>query len=302
MSAPQRSAVFSDMDKRSAEEAFSHGVAVITGAGAGIGAGLAQRLAILGMVVVVADVLPERASKTVNAITEAGGQAHALTVDVSKAEELDRLAANVADRFGEVRVLVNNAGIETVGLSWEISAARWNSTLDINVHGVVHGCRAFLPRMIASGKECWVANLSSVGGFGQMPIQTSYIMSKHAVQSFTECLALEINLIDAPIHVASIIPGMVRTQIFDPTDDDKGGVAVAHRTVMRDTMAKHGMDIGLACERIVDQLAKGAFWVSTQPRMTRMFLDARSDFLREQRMPRITDDLAPMFKDIAIDC
>ena len=301
MSAPHPSAVFSARDQRNAEDVFSHGTAVITGAGAGIGAGLAQRLATLGMTVVVADVLPERASRTVKAITEAGGDAHALTVDVSKAAELDHLGANIADQFGDVRMLINNAGIETVGLSWEIPAARWDATLDINVHGVVHGCRAFLPRMIASGKECWIANLSSVGGFGQMPIQTSYIMSKHAVQSFTECLALEINMVGAPIHVSSIIPGMVRTQIFDPTDDDRGDVAVTHRRIMHDTMAKHGMDIDVACVRIVDQLAKGEFWVSTQPRMTRMFLDARAEFLREQHSPRITDDLAPMFKDIIVD-
>jgi short-subunit dehydrogenase len=78
--------------------------------------------------------------------------------------------------------------------------------------------------MIASGKEAWVANLASVGGFGQMPIQTSYIMSKHAVQSFTECLSLEIELAGAPIHIASVIPGMVRTHIFDATEADEGAI------------------------------------------------------------------------------
>ena len=295
--APRSSGAIS---QRSASEAFAHGVAVITGAGAGIGAGLAQKLAAQGMTVVVADICPDRAVGTVAAVAAEGGKAHAFTVDVSRADELDRLAAEVADRFGDVRMLINNAGIETVGFSWEIPASRWDATLDINIHGVVHGCRAFLPAMIAGGQECWIANVASVGGFGQMPIQTSYIMSKHAVQSFTECLSLEIELSGAPVHVASVIPGMVRTHIFDATDADLGQVAVGHRTVMRETMAAHGMDIDMACQRIVDQLATGAFWVSTQPRMTRMFLDTRVEFLREQRKPRIADELASIFKDISV--
>ena len=251
------------------------------------------------MTIVAADISAERAADTVATIIAAGGKAHALRADVSRPDDLDSLADAVQDRFGPVRLLINNAGIETVGLTWEIPASRWDATLDINIHGVVHGCRAFLPRMIASGQECWVANVASVGGFGQMPIQTSYIMSKHAVQSFTECLALEIDLAGAPIHIASIIPGMVRTRIFDATDEDQGQIAVTHRTVMRETMAAHGMDIDIACERIVDQLATGAFWISTQPRMTSMFLEARAEFLRHQRTPRIADHLAPMFKDIA---
>ncbi|WP_097092312.1 SDR family NAD(P)-dependent oxidoreductase [Novosphingobium sp. Chol11] len=285
---------------RGAAELFRDGVAVITGAGSGIGLGLAERFGSLGMTVVAADISRDRAALTVAAIKAAGGRAHAMTVDVGNAEDISCLAASVHDRFGDVRVLVNNAGIETVGFTWEISADRWDRTLDINIHGVVHGCRAFLPRMIASGKEAWVANLASVGGFGQMPIQTSYIMSKHAVQSFTECLSLEIELAGAPIHIASVIPGMVRTHIFDATEADEGAVAVAHRTAMREVMAAGGMDLAKASERIVDQLAAGAFWVSTQPRMTRTFLDARISFLRDQSRPRLADDLMPIFADMPV--
>jgi NAD(P)-dependent dehydrogenase (short-subunit alcohol dehydrogenase family) len=286
---------------RDAAQVFGAGLAVITGAGAGIGAGLATKLASLGMTVVVADISADRAAATASSITEAGGKAHPIVADVADPDEMDRFAQTVQNRFGQVRILINNAGIETVGFTWEIPADRWDATLNINIHGVVHGCRAFLPGMIASGQECWVANLASVGGFGQMPIQTSYIMSKHAVQSFTECLALEINLIGAPVHVSSIIPGMVRTRIFDATAADQGPIAVAHRTIMRETMAAHGMDLDKACERIVDQLAAGAFWISTQPRMTQMFLDKRIAFLRDQQQPQISDELAPLFAELKAD-
>ena len=281
--------------QRDAREAFGGGLAVITGAGSGIGAGLARRAAELGMRVIVADISPASAQGVAAEINDAGGEAHAMVVDVSRAELIEAFAAQVHERFGNVRLLVNNAGIETVGYTWEIPAARWDATLDINVHGVVHGVRAFMPQMIASGEECWVANLSSVGGFGQMPIQTSYIMSKHAVQSFSECLALEVGLLDLPIHVSAIIPGMVRTRIFDATDEDQGDVAVAHRTAMREAMAANGMDLDKACERIMDQLATGKFWVSTQPRMTQMFVERRAAFLSEQAEPALAPEVAPMF-------
>lgn len=282
-------------NERDAAEAFGGGLAVITGAGAGIGSGLARRAATLGMTVIVADISRERADEVVAEISVAGGSAHAMVVDVAHSDNVERFAEDVHGRFGNVRLLINNAGIETVGYTWEIPADRWDATLDINIHGVVHGVRAFMPHMIASGEECWVANLSSVGGFGQMPIQTSYIMSKHAVQSFTECLALEVGLIDAPIHVSSIIPGMVRTRIFDANDADKGGVAVAHRKAMREAMAANGMDLDKACERIMDQLATGRFWVSTQPRMTQMFVERRAAFLSEQAEPQLAPELEPMF-------
>lgn len=290
------SAVAAD-DRRTAAAEFGHGIAVITGSGSGIGAGLARELASHGMTVVVADICADRAAQTVTSIRKAGGSAHSFNVDVSRAEGLERLA-EAAHCLGTVRMLINNAGIETVGYSWEIPVERWAQTLDINVLGVVNGCRAFLPRMIAQGEECWVANVASIGGFGQLPLQAPYIMSKHAVQSFTECLALEVELARAPIHVASIIPGMVRTAIFQATDADQGEVAIAHRKVMRETMASHGMDLEMACARIVAQLATGTFWVSTQPRMTRTFLERRADFLRDQGAPQIMDDLAPLYANL----
>ena len=249
------------------------------------------------MTIVVADISADRVAQTVSSIRHAGGDAHGIRVDVSRNEDLERLA-EAAHSLGAVRMLVNNAGIETVGYSWELSAERWAQTLDINVLGVVNGCRAFLPRMIARGEECWIANDASIGSFGQMPLQAPYIISKHAVQSFTECLALEIDLAGAPVHVSSIIPGMVRTEIFNATDADQGDVAIAHRKVMRETMASHGMDLQTACVRIIGQLATGAFWVSTQPRMTHTFLAARAKFLHTQGTPRIMDDLAPLYAGV----
>lgn len=267
-------------------EVFGGGVAVITGAGSGIGRGLARRAAALGMTVIAADIDLAGAQDAVAEIEVAGGKAEAIAIDVSQPEALDRLAEDVFARHGEVRLLVNNAGIETIGYTWEIPTARWEKTLDVNIHGVVHGVRAFVPRMIASGKPGWIANLSSVGGFSVMPAQTAYIMTKHAVQSFTECLYLELELAGAPIRVSSIIPGMLKTGIFDSAaGEGEPPAAIAHRRKMFEMMRDYGMDLDEGCRLILEQVAEGKFWVHTQPDMSDQVLQGRIAFLQNQSTP-----------------
>lgn len=268
---------------------FRGGVAVVTGAGAGIGAGLARRAGELGMKVVVADIDPTAAEAVAAEVHAKGGEAMALRVDVSRPDEIDRLAATVHETWGDVRLLVNNAGIETMGYAWEIPTERWEKTLDINIHGVVHGVRAFAPRMLASGKPACIANLASVGAFGVMPTQTAYIMTKHAVQSFTECLHLEMRLTGKPIQVSSIVPGMVKTRIFDAAASaGEPPEAARHRATMRHMMETYGMDLTAACAVIFDGLLAGDFWIDTQPEMTRDIVEARIAFLRGRAAPELT--------------
>lgn len=272
------------------QEKFAGGVAVVTGAGAGIGMGFARRFGAIGMTVVVTDISRDRAEKVAAEIRDAGGKAEAMVVDVSKPAELDRLAGEVFEKHGAVRVLINNAGIETIGNTWEIPTERWEATLNINIHGVVHGCRAFIPHMLRASQEAWIGNLGSIGSFGMMPTQTAYMMSKHAVQSFSECLYLELELAKAPIHVSSILPGMLKTSIFEasagvgePTGAEK------HRKTMYDLMMNYGMDLDEGCAKFVRHMAEGRFWADSQPDMTREALDARIAFFREQSEPTIAE-------------
>lgn len=279
-------------------DVFGGGVAVVTGAGAGIGAGLARRAGALGMTVVVSDINLQAAEGTVEEIRAAGGQAEAIRIDVSQPEELDRLAETVFDRHGDVRLLINNAGIETVGYTWEIPTARWEATLNINVHGVIHGVRAFVPRMIASGKEAWIGNLSSVGAFGQMPGQTAYTVTKHAVQAFSESLYLEMELKNLPIHVSAIVPGMLRTNIFNAeAGEGEPGNAAAHRRAMFEMMRDYGMDLDEGCRLFLEQMADNKFWVHSQPEMSEQIIGGRVRFLQEQ-LPPIMPDIA---RQIAVE-
>ena len=249
-----------------ASEAFSGGVAVVTGAASGIGEGIARTAAALGMKLVLADIATDRLEALAAEIRGNGGEALAVTTDVSDAAALDRLAAVTHEAFGDVRLLVNNAGIEMLGHVWEIPAGTWEKAMKINVLGVINGVRAFAPRMIAAGKQAYIANLSSVGGLGMMPIQTPYLVTKHAVLSFTECLALEIDMTGQPISVSAVLPGPVATRIFeDAPAGNNPGTVERHRAYMNAMLRDYGISGLEAGQRILDGVAAGQFWVSTHP-------------------------------------
>lgn len=274
-----------------AEGKLAGGVAVITGAGAGIGSAFARRAGELGMTVIVTDLSSSRAEAVAKTINDAGGTAEPMAVDVSKPTELDQLADEVFSRHGSVRLLINNAGIETLGFSWEIPAARWDATLDVNIKGVIHGVRAFAPRMIEKGEECWIANLASIGSFSMMPTQTAYIVTKHAVQAFSEGLHLEMQLTGAPVHVCSVIPGMLKTSIFDAqAGRGEPSTGAALRQAMWDMMHAHGMELDEGCRVMMTQIAEGTFWVSSQPDMTARSVAARIEFLQGQKDPALAEE------------
>ncbi|MCX2981765.1 SDR family NAD(P)-dependent oxidoreductase [Halieaceae bacterium IMCC14734] len=272
------------------------GVAVITGAASGIGEALALQAAELDMSVVLADISKQRIDELAGTIEANGGRALAVETDVSKPEALDALADAAYDAFGEVRLLVNNAGIETLGFSWEIPAATWDKALGININGVVHGVRAFAPRMIAAGKPAFIANTSSVGGLGIMPVQTAYIMSKHAVLAFSECLRLEMELKQAPIEVSVILPGPVATRIFIDAEGGADPISELHREQMKAMLTHSGISANEAAQLILPQIASGNFWVSTHPEMTAEMAEQRAQTLTDRPQPQLSAELAALLQ------
>ena len=220
------------------QSAFSGGVAVITGAGAGIGEGLARYAATrLDMTVVLADVDATAVEKLSRELNGLGARTVAIPTDVGDASSVDRLAARTHDELGDVRVLVNNAGVEQFGYLWDTPVANWNRLVEININGVFHGIRSFVPHMLnrSDGPASYVLNLSSVGGVGAAALQAPYIMSKHAVLSITECLYLEILAVEGNVKVAAVLPGIVTSNIFDSArsvDDGDIDAAEGHRQSM----------------------------------------------------------------------
>lgn len=270
---------------------------MITGAASGIGEALARHAAASGMKVVLADIDAARLSEVASAIGDAGGTALAVPTDVSNAQSVDALADAAYGAFGEASLLVNNAGIETLGFAWELSAETWDRALGVNINGVVNGVRAFAPRMIAAGAPAFIANTSSVGGLGIMPVQTPYIMSKHAVLAFSECLAMEMEVKSAPIKVSVILPGPVRTRIFEDSQGGTDAISAYHRQVMESMLAANGMSSDEAAERILPQIAAGDFWVSTDPQMTRDYAAGRAHTLTELAYPSLSPELQALVKE-----
>jgi NAD(P)-dependent dehydrogenase (short-subunit alcohol dehydrogenase family) len=247
-----------------AQERFSAGTALVTGGAAGIGEGLVRHLADLGMTVVIADVDGERAVELAGDITASGGSAYPYTVDVTDARAVDRMAEEVFNRHGSLELLINNAGIETAGLIWEIDVDRWKRLMDINLHGVFYCVRSFVPRMIQAGRPTCIANLSSVGGLNSVAVQAPYIVSKHAVQALTECLYQDLSLIDVPIQVSAVVPHSIRSQIFLTAQRDAPStneIANAVFASMQRDNEETGLDAVSAAEYMVERLARGDFWV-----------------------------------------
>ena len=278
-----------------ARETFSGGVAVITGAGAGISAGLARHAVRLGMTVVLADIDTGAIAALRDELCTAGGTAVDVACDVRDPDAVQELADKTYRDVGVVRLLVNNAGIEQFGYLWDTPLTNWRRVVDINISGVFHGVRAFLPKMMATGEQSWVWNLSSVGSVVAIPLQAPYIVSKHAVLALTECLYLDVQSAGHGhhIHVQAVLPGAVVSNIFesaggvDPREASEGvdvQVAEAQRSAMLDVKAS-AMDPLAAAETVFEQAADGRFYLLTQPEYVGSAMARRADVLASQRPP-----------------
>lgn len=268
---------------------FGSGTAVVTGAGAGIGEGLARHLATLGMRVVVADIATDAAEKVATDIVSQGGSASAWTVDVSNADAVDAMAEGIYDRFGSVELLINNAGLENAGLLWDVDPVRWRKVMSVNVDGVFHGIRSFVPRMITAGLPAVVANLSSVAAFSITPVQAPYTVSKHAVLSLTECLHQEIALVEAPIQVSAILPYSIKSSIFEAARSEApttSAVANAVFDSMTQANVAAGLDAVEAAQHMIEALAQGAFWVFSHDDLSAKMGAARGSHLAELTVPQ----------------
>jgi len=269
---------------------FDGGVAVITGAGAGVGAGLARHASALGMTVVLADIDGAAVAALREELTAAGGAAVDVVCDVRDPDAVEGLAERTYRDIGPVRLLVNNAGIEQFGYLWDTPVDNWKRVVEINISGVFHGIRAFVPKMIDTGTSAWVWNLSSIGGVAAVPLQAPYIMSKHAVLALTECLHLEMQHAGHNhIHVQAVLPGAVASNIFESAGGVSAGdvaAAESQRGAMLDIKAD-AMDPLAAAEAVFEQAAEGRFYLLTQPDYVGSAMAERAEVLVSQKPPAL---------------
>jgi NAD(P)-dependent dehydrogenase (short-subunit alcohol dehydrogenase family) len=192
---------------------FEGRVAVVTGAASGIGLALAQRFAAEGMKVVMADVEAAALGRAAAAVRATAPGVLATRVDVSRAEDVERLARETYAAFGAAHVVCNNAGVAVIGAVHEHSLADWQWVLGVNLWGVIHGVRAFVPRMLAGGDEGHIVNTASMAGLTTAPFMSVYDVTKHGVVALSESMYKEFEMTGAPLGVSVVCPGLIDTNI-----------------------------------------------------------------------------------------
>ena len=193
----------------------SDGTAVITGAASGFGRELALLCAAEDMRLVLADVDDRGLDETVKLTGLPPDRIHGQHCDVANAEEVERLAATAFNRFGNVHLLFNNAGVIAAGSSWKATPHDWQWVFGVNVMGVANGIRSFVPGMLAHGEPAWVVNTASVAGLVCPPELPVYAASKHAVVALSECLHHELAASGRPVGASVLCPAYVDTGIAD---------------------------------------------------------------------------------------
>jgi NAD(P)-dependent dehydrogenase (short-subunit alcohol dehydrogenase family) len=271
-------------------------VAVVTGAASGIGRAMADRFAREGMKIVLADVEEKPLLAAREALAGRGVEVIAVITDVSKAAAVDALASRTFEAYGGAHIVCNNAGIGAGGLTWELSQNDWEWVLGVNLWGVIHGIRAFVPRMLAQG-EGHVVNTASIAGLLSAPGMGPYCASKHGVVAISECLHHDLTLAaGGKVKVSVVCPAWVKTNIADsernrPSAFPKrpgGGQSPAEQ--MMDGMVRQAIAGGIPPEEVAEQVLQAVlaerFWVLTHPKTKRAV---------EKRMQGIVEGKSPEF-------
>ncbi|GAC1534805.1 MAG: hypothetical protein NVS3B12_16110 [Acidimicrobiales bacterium] len=271
-------------------------VAVVTGGASGIGRAMAERFAAEGMRVVIADVEATALAGAESALREQGADVVAVPTDVTDADSVQRLAEAAVAHFGAVHVICNNAGVGGhFGLSWETPLAEWKWLLDVNVWGVIHGIRSFVPLLIAQG-EGHIVNTASLAGWGAAPTMGPYCATKHAVLAISESLRRELDALGGAVGVSVLCPGMVNTRIISsernwPEDlgpepvipDDSLSTTV--RQLLLEGTTTGSVDPPAAAAAALDGIRENRFVVTTHPAELGQAADRRSALARGGDFP-----------------
>jgi NAD(P)-dependent dehydrogenase (short-subunit alcohol dehydrogenase family) len=194
-------------------------IAVVTGGGGGIGRALGTRFLAEGMKVALADIDEPLLQATVDELSDEYDDVLGVATDVSQLASVEHLRDATLDRFGAVHLVCNNAGIIRRGFTtWEMPVDDWHAIIRVNLLGVYHGVRSFVPLMLAGDEPGHIVNVASIAAVSAVPGLSPYTASKHGVLGLSEALVGELEAAGAPIGVTIVMPGLVRTRIGQPAD------------------------------------------------------------------------------------
>jgi len=254
---------------------FYDKVAVITGAGSGFGREFARLGHQLGMRLVLADIQQDALDATATELRAAGATLMAERMDVSVGSDVECLARRTRSAFGDVDLLFNNAGVGAGGLIWETSERDWQWVLGVNLWGVIHGIRAFVPSMVAKGSAGHVVNTASVAGLLSAPLMGVYNVSKHAVVTLTETLYHDLRLAKAQIGCSVLCPAFVPTGIHEsernrpggPQDEAQTASQVAARESVRKAVSSGRLTAEDVAKTTFDAIRSDRFYIITHPKI-----------------------------------
>ena len=277
-------------------EELSGRVAVVTGAASGMGRAVAVRAAREEMRVVVADVDERGLTETTAMVESEGAEVMGVVTDVGSEASVAQLAERAIERFGAVHLVHNNAGVLTGGYCWEKTVDDWRWVLDVNLWGVIHGVRTFVPLLLEQGEGGHVVNTASIGGLSAGALLAPYTVSKFGVVCLTESLRNELEMIGSDIGVSCLCPGEVATGIFRSERNrgeayaDTSGAKSADPSAagFHDRIAAsidEGMDPARIGELVIEAVKENRFWVfphkDFKPRV-----EARTRSILDETNPR----------------
>ncbi|MEE4278443.1 MAG: SDR family NAD(P)-dependent oxidoreductase [Halieaceae bacterium] len=246
--------------------------AVISGGADGIGLALARAFGARGMNIVLADIEAPQLSKAAAELEKEGLSVLAVEMDVALREDWERTARQAGERFGDVHMLVNNAGVSGgIGSFGAMDESGWRWTIDVNLMGVVYGAETFVPLMRAHGDDAWVINVASMAGMGGVPMAGAYTATKAAVVALAEAWALE--LAQSNIQVSVLCPAFVRTRIHQSyrnrqpryamtTPPTPEMIEVGKGTAKA---VENGIDAALLAARVIEAMEAGELYIFTHP-------------------------------------
>lgn len=273
---------------------FQGRTAVITGAGSGFGREFARIGARLGMKLVLGDVQRDALDATVAELRGNGAEVFGLVGDVSRAADVQALADAAMERFGGVHLVFNNAGVGGAGgLVWESTEKDWQWVLGVNLWGVIHGVRTFVPLMLKQDCECHVVNTASVAGLLSAQLMGVYNVSKHGVVTLSETLYHDLRVSNAKIGVSVLCPAFVPTGIHlsdrnrpaDLTEDAPPTPSqVAARKASEKAVTSGRISAVQVAEMTFDAIRDNRFYILTHPKILQS-VELRMQDVVAQRNP-----------------
>lgn len=269
---------------------FEGKVAVVTGAASGIGLGLARRCVREGMRVVLADVEQNALEQAEKELAAMGGTVLAVLTDVAKAEQVEALARKTMEAFGAVHLLCNNAGVGAGDSIWESSLADWEWVIGVNLWGVIHGLRVFVPIMLSQDTEGHIVNTASIAGLLPTHPLATYQVTKHAVVALSENLSASLVQRGAKIKASVLCPGFVKTRImsaarnrpaeFQSETSDKPFTPEAEETFWTDIQAQFKViSPDQLADAVFSAIREEKLYILTHPEFNEMVRKRMEDIL-----------------------